>query len=96
MTRLENHKRTFEQNDRRGPLIRLDELTVEEVQVINSTFFERVQKDPPENIEDMYRIYIETLHEWGVMCPHPIERRRYSSCGRWYDCSLCQAAVVHS
>lgn len=95
MTRLEAHKRRFELAERRGPLLRLDELTVDEVALVNATFFERVNKAPPDDLAAMYNIYAEVLHEWGVMCPHPSIRREYSLCGRWYDCGLCKAAVIH-
>jgi hypothetical protein len=95
MTRLEAHKSRFDLAERRGELLRLEELTVEEVAMVNSTFFERVHRNPPEDLAGMYRIYVETLHEWGVMCPHPINERSYSVDGRWYDCSLCKAAVIH-
>lgn len=95
MSRLESHRRNFELNDRRGDLLRLDELTADEVGMVNSTFFERVHKEPPEDLDSMYKVYIETLHEWGIMCPHPVERRRFSLCNRWYDCALCQATVIN-
>lgn len=94
-TRLEIHRRRFELDERRGPLLRLEELTVEEVELVNSAFFDRIHRAPPDDLAAMYRLYVATLHEWGVMCPHPTLHRLYSLDGRWYDCSLCKAAVIH-
>jgi hypothetical protein len=49
---------------------------------------------------------VDTLHQWGVMCPHPQPHRLYDgfrmsdvpltfdAC-RWYDCTLCKTAVIN-
>ena len=99
MTRLEEHKVKFELDERRGQLLRIDELTGDELAIINSSFFERIRRVTPETLEEMYQVYLTTLHEWGVMCPHPMERRDYENTGpddsRWYNCGLCKASVIH-
>lgn len=94
MTRLELHKRRFELEERRGELIRLEELTGDELVILNNSFFERIRQRGAEDLDEMYSMYVGVLHEWGVMCPHPMDRREYSWDGRWYDCSLCNAAVI--
>lgn len=94
MTRLEVHARRFVLDDCRGPLLCLHELTGDELALLNDSFFETVRERAPESIEEMYGVYISVLHRWGVMCPHPIDKRRYDLTNRWYDCSLCKASVI--
>lgn len=74
--------------------MRLEELTGGELSLLNNDFFDRVRERAPETLEEMYQLYISVLHRWGVMCPHPIDRRKYDTSSRWYDCSLCRASVI--
>ena len=96
MSRLSEHVHQLRANQEQGPLLRLDELTADEMDTVNATFYEKVRTadQVPESIDDMYRIYLSSLREWGIMCPHPDAYRRDE--GRWYDCLLCKAAVIRS
>lgn len=97
MSRLDEHRRQLHLNERQGPLLSLDELTADEVATVNATFFEKVRtaESVPETIDEMYALYLSALCEWGVMCPHPAAYRRGEE-GRWYDCTLCKAAVIRT
>lgn len=107
-TRLEGHRSELEAAGYLGPLIRLEELDEDELRLINRTFLERCRRLNAVDIGGIYRAYVETLHEWGVMCPHPHPQpqRAYegwfrSDCPqpfedhRWYDCNLCGSAVIN-
>lgn len=50
--------------------------------------------------------YVETLHYWGVMCPHPTSHRLYEGLwssestppfeqAGWFGCSLCGTRVIN-
>lgn len=89
-----------------GPLLPLDELAPDEVALVNQTFLEFCRRDRVDGIDEIYRAYIEALHEWGVMCPHPQHQRRYGGWqrsdvpvsfddNRWFDCGLCGASVIN-
>lgn len=104
-TRLEEHRRLFTQNGGRGSLLKIEELNQAEMQLVNYEFMERC-RGRCENIDAMYAAYIETLHSWGVMCPHPQHMRLYDGFHRtdvplkhdeaqWYNCTLCGSSVIN-
>lgn len=92
--RLRQHRDRFIADGYVGPLLQLSELTGEEIALVNETFFEKVREQAPETLDEMYEVYNSTLHDWGIMCPHPFDGRKYHSSGRWYVCSLCKASVI--
>lgn len=104
-TRLETHRREFRRAEFRGPLIRIEELSRPEIDLINGEFLERC-KGSAEDIDQIYSAYVQTLHSWGVICPHPQHQRMYDGYyrthipqrfedSRWYTCNLCQAIVIN-
>ena len=106
MTRLERHRIEFENARRMGPLLPLDDLDPEEVALVNRSFLERCRRDRVDGIDQMYEAYVGSLHEWGVMCPHPQHLRLYDGWQRsdsplpftespWFSCGICRAAVMN-
>lgn len=106
MTRLEAHRRSLEDENRHGPLLRIEDLNADEIALVNSSFLDLCRRRRVSDIKETYAAYVETLHQWGVMCPHPQPQRLYE--GRrssdyplpfdsypWYDCLLCGAAVIN-
>jgi len=106
MTRLEAHRRVLEDEARHGPLLRIEELTSDEIALINSSFLELCRQRRVRDIHETYTAYVDTLHSWKVMCPHPQPHRLYDGrirsdfpmtfdASRWYDCALCGASVIN-
>ncbi len=105
-TRLEIHRNSFVENDFHGALIRIEDLDREELELVNTSFLDRCKKQSVEDIHQIYTAYVETLHTWGVMCPHPQIHRKYEGWqraehpiafvdARWYECFLCKTAVIN-
>ncbi len=104
-TRLEEHRRTLEAADGFGPLLRLEELQPDEVALINAVFLRRCQVAGSDvDITKIYEAYVKTLHEWGVMCPHPPVHRLYNGWMKsdvpepdcvWFTCILCNCMVIN-
>lgn len=105
-TRLERHRSSFREARCVGPLIQLEELNQDEIALINSEFWERCRRVRTDDIQTIYSIYVATLHEWGIMCPHPQPHRLYEGWyradtpipfeeSRWFDCMLCNATVIN-
>jgi hypothetical protein len=106
MTRLEAHRKALEKEERHGPLLRIEDLNPEEIAIINASFLDLCRKRRVSDINETYSAYVDTLHTWGVMCPHPQPHRLYDGrkpcdhplsfeSSRWFDCTLCGAAVVN-
>lgn len=104
-TRLERHRRAFLFAKQTGPLLRIDELAADEIELINFDFLEKC-RGKTEDIDAIYSAYVEVLHLWGVMCPHPQHQRMYGGFQRtdvpltfdeakWFDCRLCKASVIN-
>jgi hypothetical protein len=104
--RLESHRAALEQSERRGSLLRFDELNSHERERIHADFMTKVRLNGVEDLWQMWCLYVETLHAWGIMCPHPQTFRLYDgyrlsdmpvtfSDSVWYECRLCQAAVIN-
>jgi hypothetical protein len=105
-TRLEEHRRSFQLARKTGPLLRIEELDAAEMKIFNDEFLSRCRTISPDDLAEIYRVYVEALHRWGIMCPHPQAHRLYSgwiasdvplgfSEERWYDCNLCGSAVIN-
>jgi hypothetical protein len=76
-TRLELHRLKYNQNGRRGPLLRMSDLTDKEKDIISSEVLKdvRVKRldftgDLDEQIFD--EVQFGVLSEFGVMCPHSL------------------------
>lgn len=106
MTRLEAHKKLLEEEHRHGPLLRIEDLDQDELALLNANFLNLCRKRKVADIQETYSAYADTLHQWGVMCPHPQPMRLYDGrktsefpidfeSSRWYDCTLCGAAVIN-
>lgn len=106
MTRLEAHRKTLEEEKRHGPLLRIEDLSTEELDLVNKSFLDLCRRRKVGDIRETYAAYVDTLHRWGVMCPHPQPNRLYDGhrtsefpvdfeSSKWYDCSLCGAAVIN-
>lgn len=104
--RLREHRKNLKGDGYRGPLLRFDELTAEERNVVHGDFMERMRRDGADGLWEMWCIYVETLHLWGVICPHPIPFRLYEGFhetdspvsfedSQWFHCRLCQSAVIN-
>ena len=104
-TPLEIHRKEFIRLNGVGPMIRVDDLSQEEIGLINADFLERC-RGRADDINAIYTTYVQTLHSWGVICPHPIPHRAYEGFhrtdvplrfeeARWFDCRLCGAAVIN-
>lgn len=48
--------------------------------------------------KDPYKVYVETLADWGIVCPHPEHMRLYSGVKKseypvfdhkWFKCEVC-------
>lgn len=99
-TRLELHRLKFHQAEGKQPLLLWDELTDSELSLISRDFFSRAlyarrQADP-------YSVYSDVLSSWGVMCPHPADRRetvqikKDTSVGRFFICKCCGSRIMDS
>jgi hypothetical protein len=97
-TRLELHRLKFQQSKGKEQLLLWDELTDAELGLISRDFFSRSlftkrQLDP-------YSAYADVLSSWGVMCPHPPDRRqtvemkRDTFIGRFFVCGCCGSRIM--
>lgn len=99
-TRLDLHRAKFHQQKKMIPLLLVSDLSEEECDIIASEVFKLKKISDEENIQNLY-FYI--LSDFGVMCPHPQEERRYegtrqkqiNEIGNWYKCLLCHCLVLN-
>lgn len=106
MTRLEQRRKQMEEEKVHGPLLRIEDLAEDELSILNASFLELCRRRNVTDIQETYGAYVDTLHHWRVMCPHPQPQRRYDgwrqsdfpmsfdTC-RWFECKLCGAAVIN-
>ncbi len=105
-TRLERHRQVFVESKFVGQLLRIDDLDPVEIELLNAEFFDRCRRRGVTDLSEIYQAYIETLHSWGVMCPHPQHLRTYEGLYRsmappsfsdsaWFNCDLCGAGVIN-
>lgn len=101
-TRLDMHRAKRTQMGLMGPLLRIDELSSVEQQIISDEVFKKIRRRKLE--EDHFSIYLEVLNEWGIICPHPIEKRLYVGRYRskmptasysWFKCEACSCLTVN-
>jgi hypothetical protein len=85
-----------------GPLLKHDELVPAEQALLREDFLrQRVGSDLPD-----HTLYLGVMHSWGVICPHPQDRRVYEGlywsdssvpfdeCS-WYSCGVCNCIVIN-
>lgn len=105
-TRLEKHREEFHQGKRLGNLVRLEDLSTDELTLVNSSLLNHMRLSDAEDLDGFYEVYVQTLHDWGIMCPHPLPRRLYDGWRRseaptpfneskWYHCTLCRTSVIN-
>lgn len=106
MTRIELHRESLELNGRQGPLLRIEDLSSDEITIVNSSFLDLCRNRKVNDIDETYSAYVFTLHTWGIMCPHPQQHRLYDGfkhsdspidfeSSKWFNCILCSAAVIN-
>ena len=108
--RLLAHRSTLAEIQFKGPLLRFEELTLDEAGVIYADFMNFVREHGVDDTDDMWRLYVKILHSWGIMCPHQQSYRIYEmvdgsfgtagsplpfSESKWFTCLLCDAEVIN-
>ena len=97
-SRLESHRLKYNQLGRKGPLLRLEDLTKYEKdliygEVLQDIRVKRASFDDASNVEEDARVFdeveMEVFAEWGVICHHPAYF--YSKQGN--SCPVCRCLV---
>lgn len=84
-----------------GPLLKLHDLDQKEAMFIAREVFKKIKNNGQH--DEMYRQYLLVLTKYGVMCPHPQQKRLYnkeklvypSTIHMWYDCEMCGCCVLN-
>ena len=87
--KLSLHKSKFVKNGKRGALLEYHSLIDSEKMFLACKFFKNLNLNKN---KDPYQIFAETLFEWGIMCPHPISRRKQADLCLF--CNACGAYVL--
>lgn len=106
-TKLDIHRTQFHFLNKKIPLVQLSSLSPEEEKLVADDMLGRIKVNSIEkklSADDYYDLYAHALADWGVMCPHPHDRRLYdgeksfveSSSHRWFICQMCKCAVINS
>lgn len=83
----------------KGPMLKMSDLDPFEKQIVSDDFFSRRQDG-----KDMGKNYLEVLSSWGIICPHPQDRRLYEGSIRsehhesnrhWFICEMCECHVIN-
>lgn len=77
-------------------MLRFNDLSVAERQLISKDIFTALHLGS--GSLDPYDVVSEIFHHWGVMCIHPVVKRRYRGSGptdtyRWFECEMCGCVV---
>lgn len=96
---LEEHRKLFHERKFRGPLVRINDLTPSELNMVNSLFFEKIRKSGRqwEDLTEIYEIYVGILHDWGIMCPHSDSRSVCTVIAtgvQTFTCAFCKTEVI--
>jgi hypothetical protein len=85
------------QEDRRGPMLMLSELTAPEKELVQKDLLRdaRVKRidftgDGDEQLFD--QLYLEVLHSWGIACPHPTSSLVKTE--RALKCTMCGCGII--
>lgn len=103
---LKEHTAQFQSNDKKGPLVKIEDLAREDLDIVTSKIFRNINSSNADNIDAFYESYVNTLHEHGIMCPHPQVHRLYSnlqksdaplgfSQHKFYVCLICKSSVIN-
>lgn len=105
-TRLELHRAKFHKDGKKAPMLPVAVLDQEENTLIANDLMSRLRalsatQEPTPDLH--YKTYAEVLSDWGVMCPHPTDKRLYDGSKiftetdmfRWFDCTMCGCAVIN-
>lgn len=85
----------------KGELLQYYELDEDDRSRISADFFSALKRSPA---SDHYELFSEVLSAWGVMCPHPQDKRLYVGKERlilhtdkhkWFYCECCQTGVIN-
>ena len=89
----------FLSNDKHGPLAIMDDITQDDMKLISDEILKLCKK-----YDDPYSAYIFVLSKYGIMCPHPQNKRFYDGHKKsdvvlknykWYNCNMCSCAVIN-
>lgn len=94
--KLESHRLKYHKEQGMIQLFLLEDLTPDEFQFVSRLILAEVAKSEECN---RYKIAMNVLREWGIMCPHPLCGRLYgeeimmipSSKHRWFRCVSCDS-----
>lgn len=79
-------------------LIHIDDIDKSDLSMIAAEVFKLA-----ESIEDPYEAYIKVISKYGIMCPHPQNKRLYGGYlksasqrfdFRWFNCGMCECSVI--
>lgn len=89
-SKIERHRLKFHASGKKQDLlIEFDSLDRKDKQIIARDILHRLNV---EESTDRYKKYIESLHDWGIACPHPEQLRKEKD--RWFSCSGCDCIVM--
>jgi hypothetical protein len=100
-TKWDIHIESWKKFKKKGPLIALDDLESNERSWLATKIF---QLFGPLDEQSKYEAYMNVLHEYGIMCPHPQHKRLYGGTEQlpkpsdqhlWYDCTMCSCTVLN-
>jgi len=100
--RIVSHRDAFRKAKGTGPLLRWSDLSVAERALIVGDLAGRCQAGATPDRS----VFLAVIHSWGVMCPHPQERRSYEDFPwselpvafeerQWYSCGVCECIVIN-
>lgn len=103
--RLIEHRAAFKVRLGKGELLRLEELSPKEMDVVSKDFYSRVSGRNL-GMDGLMQTWTSVLHDWGIMCSHPQHMRDYEGLGpsvlpvsrdeaRWYHCGACGCSVIN-
>ena len=88
---MSSKKNDKDVSNRVGPLVRIEDLNESQLAlIIGETYrLTKIENDP-------WEIYIKVITRYGIMCPHPHEKRihDYDIKFRWFECELCGCSVI--
>lgn len=104
--RLNRHRQAFMLANMTGPLLRFAGLTALERAFITTQFITNSRPIARDDGPALKVCYAETLHLWGIMCPHPQQERLYEggianehpvdfASSQWFDCRVCKTRVIN-
>jgi len=96
---FKRHSKLFLKSGGIGGLMNIDDIEYQDMARIVAEVFSLFKLN-----NDMDKSYIKVLSKYGIVCPHPSEKRLYSGTTRskkplvvhrWYDCEMCDCSVFN-